>query len=203
LHSSVIINVRFGSGIATLGIDLDELVIERDARVDVHEDRLVIRLKSVGGEEASDAADVSQSLGRSRHPGNPGRFLSRAASPKAMSARRGSNAARLVSAIARSRRWLNKIVSGSVTDAQQIAARQKCSVTISLTLPRPGSRQSGGRRAFAAWHWSRNDYAMLPQRQAAKNRPERLQAALETKKSGTIPAKIPAETAVSTTVSAV
>jgi site-specific DNA recombinase len=35
--------------------------------------------------------------------------------------------ARLVSAIARGRRWLDEIVSGSVNDAQQIAARQKCS----------------------------------------------------------------------------
>jgi hypothetical protein len=36
--------------------------------------------------------------------------------------------ARLVDAIARGRRWLDEIVSGSVTDVQQIASRQKCSV---------------------------------------------------------------------------
>jgi hypothetical protein len=51
--------------------------------------------------------------------------------------------ARLVSAIARGRRWLDEIVSGSVTDVQQIAARQKCSVrqvnlTISLAFLAPG-----------------------------------------------------------------
>jgi hypothetical protein len=50
--------------------------------------------------------------------------------------------ARLVNAIARGRRWLDEIVSGSVTDVQQIAARQKCSVrqvnmTISLAFLAP------------------------------------------------------------------
>ena len=50
--------------------------------------------------------------------------------------------ARLVNAIARGRRWLNEIESGSVTDVQQIAARQKCSVrqvnmTISLAFLAP------------------------------------------------------------------
>jgi site-specific DNA recombinase len=48
----------------------------------------------------------------------------------------------LVSAIARGRRWIDEIVSGSVTDVQQIAARQKCSVrqvnmTISLAFLAP------------------------------------------------------------------
>ena len=47
--------------------------------------------------------------------------------------------ARLVSAIARGRRWLDEILTGSVTDVQQIATRQKCSVrqvnmTISLAF---------------------------------------------------------------------
>src|SRR4029077_9235850 len=50
--------------------------------------------------------------------------------------------ARLVSAIARGRRWLDEIVLGAVTDVQQIATRQKCSVrqvnmTISLAFLAP------------------------------------------------------------------
>jgi len=50
--------------------------------------------------------------------------------------------ARLVSAIARGRCWLEEIVSGSVTDVQQIATRQECSVrqvnmTISLAFLAP------------------------------------------------------------------
>jgi site-specific DNA recombinase len=50
--------------------------------------------------------------------------------------------ARLVSAISRGRRWLEEIVSGTVTNIEQIAARQKCSVrqvnmTISLAFLAP------------------------------------------------------------------
>src|SRR5258708_5375375 len=50
--------------------------------------------------------------------------------------------ARLVNAIARGRRWLDEIVSGSATDIEQIATRQKCSVrqvnmTISLAFLAP------------------------------------------------------------------
>ena len=49
---------------------------------------------------------------------------------------------RLVSAIARGRRWLEEILSGAVTDVQLIATRQKCSVrqvnmTISLAFLAP------------------------------------------------------------------
>ena len=50
--------------------------------------------------------------------------------------------ARLVNAIARGRRWLDEIVSGSATNIEQIAARQNCSVrqvnmTISLAFLAP------------------------------------------------------------------
>jgi hypothetical protein len=50
--------------------------------------------------------------------------------------------ARLISAIARGRRWLDDIVSGAVTDVEQIARRQKCSarqvnMTISLAFLAP------------------------------------------------------------------
>ena len=48
----------------------------------------------------------------------------------------------LVSAIACGRRWLDEIVTGTVTDAEEIAAREKCSVrqvnmTISLAFLSP------------------------------------------------------------------
>src|SRR5258706_13926627 len=50
--------------------------------------------------------------------------------------------ARLVNAIAQGRRWLDEIVSGSATNIEQIATRQKCSVrqvnmTISLAFLAP------------------------------------------------------------------
>ena len=49
---------------------------------------------------------------------------------------------RLVSAIARGRRWLDEIISGAVTHAEQIALRERCSVrhvnmTISLAFLAP------------------------------------------------------------------
>jgi site-specific DNA recombinase len=49
---------------------------------------------------------------------------------------------RLVSAIARGRRWLDEMISGSVTDAEQIALRERCSIrhvnmTISLAFLAP------------------------------------------------------------------
>ena len=49
---------------------------------------------------------------------------------------------RLVSAIARGRRWLDEMISGSATDAEQIASRERCSVrhvnmTISLAFLAP------------------------------------------------------------------
>jgi hypothetical protein len=53
----------------------------------------------------------------------------------------------LISAIARGRRWLDEIVSGSVTDAAQIAARERCSGQGSAWEPFvPGSPLSVLRR---------------------------------------------------------
>ena len=115
------------------------------ARIDAHEDRLAIRLKSAGDGEISSLSDdqllsipwQKPASRRSRQillphgvPGNEVR-------PTRIERR-----ARLVRAIARGRRWLDEIVSGSVKDVQQIAARQKCSVrqvnmTISLAFLAP------------------------------------------------------------------
>jgi hypothetical protein len=111
----------------------------------VHEDRLVIRIKSVDGEEASDAADENMiSISWQKPPSRRSRqILVPHGVPKSdVRPTRIERRARLVSAIARGRRWLDEIVSGSVTDVQQIAARQKCSarqvnMTISLAFLAP------------------------------------------------------------------
>ena len=106
------------------------------ARIDVHEDHLAIRLSSAD-DETSDPTDdrLLQFRGRSRHPGDRGRSSSRTASPETKFARLGSSVARALSAHARGRRWLDEIVSGSVTDVQQIARRQKCSARqVNMTL---------------------------------------------------------------------
>jgi site-specific DNA recombinase len=41
---------------------------------------------------------------------------------------RAERRARLVSAIASGRRWLDEIVSGSITDAEHLAKRERCTV---------------------------------------------------------------------------
>lgn len=55
---------------------------------------------------------------------------------------RAETRAKLVTAIAQGRRWLDKLISGTVTSTQEIAERQRCSVrqvnmTISLALLSP------------------------------------------------------------------
>ena len=48
---------------------------------------------------------------------------------------RAERRVRLISAIARGRRWLDEIMTGSITDAEQLAKRERCTVRqINLTL---------------------------------------------------------------------
>jgi site-specific DNA recombinase len=103
--------------------------LEQVARIDVHEDRLTVRLKS-GDDEASDAADDDLiSIPWQKPPSRKSRqILIPHGMPKnEIRPTRIDRRARLVSAIARGRRWLDEVVSGAVTDVQQIASRQKCS----------------------------------------------------------------------------
>jgi site-specific DNA recombinase len=115
------------------------------ARIDVHEDRLAVRLKSADDGETSDAADgYLLSIPWQKPPSRKSRqILIPHGIPKTeIRPTRIERRARLVSAIGRGRRWLDEIVSGSVTDIKQIATRQKCSVrqvnmTISLAFLAP------------------------------------------------------------------
>jgi site-specific DNA recombinase len=115
------------------------------ARIDVHENHLAIRLKSANGEETSDCADDQLlSIPWQKPPSKRSRqiLLSHGTPRNEVRPTRIERRARLVSAIARGRRWLDEIVSRSVTDVQQIATRQKCSVrqvnmTISLAFLAP------------------------------------------------------------------
>ena len=118
--------------------------LEPVARIDVHEDRLAVRLKSAG-DEASDAADdYLLSIPWQKPPSRKSRqiLIPRGIPKNEIRPTRIERRARLVSAMARGRRWLDEIVSGSVTDIKQIATRQKCSVrqvnmTISLAFLAP------------------------------------------------------------------
>src|SRR5260370_29637303 len=121
------------------------VIAEQVLRIDVHKDRLIVRFKSAGAEERSHSTDgqmlsipwqkpqsrksrrILIPLGVPRNEVRPTRIERRA---------------RLVNAIARGRRWLDEIVSGSATNIEQIATRRKCSVrqvnmTISLAFLAP------------------------------------------------------------------
>jgi hypothetical protein len=134
---------KSASGIGNIGDG--QLVLEQVARVVVHDDRLVIGLRAAEAEEASDSGDGhSLSIPWQKPPSRKSRqILVPHGIPKnEIRPTRIERRARLVNAIARGRRWLDEIVSGSVTDVQQIAARQKCSarqvnMTISLAFLAP------------------------------------------------------------------
>jgi site-specific DNA recombinase len=122
-----------------------KVVQDSIVRIDVHEDHLAIRLTSAGGEETSDSTDDQLlSIPWQKPPSRRSRqiLLPHGIPRDEVRPTRIERRARLVSAIARGRRWLNEIVSGSVTDVQQIATRQKCSarqvnMTISLAFLAP------------------------------------------------------------------
>jgi site-specific DNA recombinase len=115
------------------------------ARIDVHENHLAIRLKPADHEETSDSTDDHLlSIPWQKPPSKRSRqiLLPHGIPRNEVRPTRIERRARLVSAIARGRRWLDEVMSGSVTDVQQIAARQKCSVrqvnmTISLAFLAP------------------------------------------------------------------
>jgi DNA invertase Pin-like site-specific DNA recombinase len=121
-------------------------VLELVARIDVHEDRLAVRLKSADAEEASDKADDHLlSIPWRKPPSRKSRqiLIPHGIPKNEVRPTRIERRARLVNAIARGRRWLDEIVSGLVIGVEQIAARQKCSVrqvnmTISLAFLAPG-----------------------------------------------------------------
>jgi site-specific DNA recombinase len=70
-------------------------------------------------------------------------ILPASVSPHDLRPIRAETRATLVASIARGRRWLDEIVTGTVTSVEQIAARENCSIrqvhmTISLAFLAPG-----------------------------------------------------------------
>ena len=118
---------------------------EQVARIDVHRDRLCLRLKSpnnAGPEESS--GEELLSIPWQKPPSKRSRqiLLPHGASRTDVRPERAERRVHLVSAIARGRRWLDEVVSGSITQAEQIATREGCSVrqvnmTISLAFLAP------------------------------------------------------------------
>jgi site-specific DNA recombinase len=121
--------------------DLSQLV----AGIVVHSDRLVVRLESDHADEAFDRPDdQSLTIPWQKPPSKTSRriLLPHNASRSDVQPEQFERRARLVSAIARGRRWLDDVVSGRVTTVAELCAREKCSVrqinmTISLAFLAP------------------------------------------------------------------
>jgi len=114
------------------------------AGIVVHKDRLIVRFKSDSADEASGSADGSMSIPWQKPPSKRTRqiLLSRNASRSGVRPQQFERRARLVTAIARGRRWLDDVVSGQVTTVAELCTHQKCSVrqvnmTISLAFLAP------------------------------------------------------------------
>jgi site-specific DNA recombinase len=121
--------------------DLAQLV----ASIIVHKDRLFIRLKCDDTDEASDPPDDrSLTIPWQKPPSKRSRqiLLPYNASRSDVRPEQFERRARLVSAIARGRQWLNDVVSGRLTTIAELCAREKCSarqanMTISLAFLAP------------------------------------------------------------------
>jgi hypothetical protein len=126
-------------------VDNRGVIAEQVVRIDVHKNRLTIRFKSAGTEEGSHSTDGQLlSIPWEKPPSRKSRQILIPLGVPRNEVRpiRIERRARLVNAIARGRRWLDEIVSGSVTNIEQIATRHKCSVrqvnmTISLAFLAP------------------------------------------------------------------
>jgi DNA invertase Pin-like site-specific DNA recombinase len=107
--------------------DLAQLV----AGIVVHKDRLIVRLKSNNADDASDCSDDrSLTIPWQKPPSKRPRQILLPHNKSRSDARpeQFERRARLVSAIARGRRWLDDVVSGRVTTIAELCAREKCSV---------------------------------------------------------------------------
>jgi site-specific DNA recombinase len=115
------------------------------AGITVHKDRLIVRLKSDGADEAAGSPDNhSLTCPWQKPPSKRSReiLLPHNASRGKVRPEQFERRARLVSAIARGRRWLDDVVSGRVTTVAELCAREKCSIrqvnmTISLAFLAP------------------------------------------------------------------
>jgi site-specific DNA recombinase len=122
-----------------------ETIAELVAAIVVHSERLMISLKSDGADDASDSTNArSLTIPWQKPPSRRARqiLLPHNASRSEVRPEQFERRARLVSAIARGRQWLDDVVSGRVTTVLELCARENCSVrqvnmTISLAFLAP------------------------------------------------------------------
>jgi site-specific DNA recombinase len=124
--------------------DRGVIISEQVVRINVHKDRLIVRFKLAGTEESHSTDGELLSIPWQKPPSRKSRQILIPLGVRRNEVRptRIERRARLVNAIARGRRWLDEIVSGSAPNIEQIATRQKCSMrqvnmTISLAFLAP------------------------------------------------------------------
>jgi hypothetical protein len=122
-----------------------EALAQLVAGIVVHRDKLVVRFKSDHTDDAPDRPDdPSLTITWHKPPSKRSRriLIPHNASRSDIRPEQFERRARLVSAIARGRRWLDDVVSGRVSNVTELCAREKCSVrqvnmTISLAFLAP------------------------------------------------------------------
>jgi DNA invertase Pin-like site-specific DNA recombinase len=140
-------HVRSESGMLAWAITDHSTLAEVIDRIDVYKDRLTVQLRLKENPRTDDIESTGShllSIPWQKPPFKRFReiLLPHGASRKEVRPERSERRLRLVSAIAQGRRWLDEIISGSVTDVEQIALRERCSVrhvnmTISLAFLAP------------------------------------------------------------------
>jgi len=134
-----------GPTLSALPLGNPSIFAELIAGIVVHKDRLIVRFKSDQTDEASDRPDAQLlTIPWQKPPSKRSRriLLPHNASRSEVRPEQFERRARLVSAIARGRQWLDDVVSGRVTTVAELCAREKCSVrqvnmTISLAFLAP------------------------------------------------------------------
>jgi hypothetical protein len=112
-------------------IDDREAIEQLIVAVTVHKDRLIVRLRPDAQQEASDNPDDrSLTIPWQKPPSKRARqiLLPNNKSRDEVRPERSERRVRLINAIAQGRRWLDDVVSGRVTTAAELSAREKCSV---------------------------------------------------------------------------
>jgi site-specific DNA recombinase len=108
-----------------------EVLTQLVAGIVVHGDKLVVRLKSDHtGDEPDHPDDPSLTIPWQKPPSKKSRriLLPHNVSRSDTQPEQFERRARLVSAIAKGRRWLDDVVSGRVTTVQEICVQERCSV---------------------------------------------------------------------------
>jgi site-specific DNA recombinase len=120
-----------GSAYSAILLRDSETLAQLVAEIVVHGDRLVVRLTSDQADDDSDRSDdESLTIPWSKPPSKKARRILLPSGVSRDDARpeQFERRARLASAIAKGRRWLDDVISGRVTTVQEICVREKCSV---------------------------------------------------------------------------